>query len=198
MNRLRRKDDEGGMGIGTLIIFIAMVLVAAVAASVLISTAFNLQQQALRTGHEAILEVSSSFLVHDRYGLTDDTNSEIEVVKLKVGLAAGANGQDFKQTVVQIMSSDGEVNLLAASTHGTAGNATTYGWESIIKQEGVDNSQYIESGDLYEITLNLTATGIGSLGTQARLDIQLIPKHGTPTYLQLVTPPTIITRYVRL
>lgn len=200
MNRLRRKDEEGAMGIGTLIIFIAMVLVAAVAASVLISTAFNLQQQALRTGQEAIHEVSSSFLVHDRYGLTDEaTNSEIETIKLKIGLAAGANGQDFNQTVVQIMGADGEVNLLAADDPGGENaDGTHYGWESIIKQEGEENSQYIESGDLYEITLDVDATDIGSLGAQARLDIQIIPKHGTPTYIQLVTPATITSRYVRL
>ncbi|MFO8110441.1 MAG: archaellin/type IV pilin N-terminal domain-containing protein [Thermoplasmata archaeon] len=200
MNRLRRKDEEGAMGIGTLIIFIAMVLVAAVAASVLISTAFDLQEQARRTGQEAILEVSSSFLVHDRYGLTDDaTNSEIETIKLKIGLAAGANGQDLNQTVIQIQSADGEVNLLAAADNTTAADGTHFGWDSIIKQEGEDGSQYVDSGDLYEVTLDISEIGdIDSLGTQARVDINIIPKHGTPSYVQITTPPTITTKYVRL
>lgn len=191
-------EEEGVMGIGTLIIFIAMILVSAVAASVLISTTFNLQQQAMRTGEEAILEVSSSFMVYGKHGITNETHSSIEIIKFQIGLAAGSNPQNFHQTVINVLSPDAELNLLAAVDSSSEANSTHFGWRSIIKQEGQMNSPYIEPGDLYEISINVSATDIGWLRTQQRLHINIIPKHGTPTYFLITTPSTITTKIVRL
>ena len=63
-----KKDKRAEMGVGTMIIFIAMVLVAAVAASVLISTANKVSEQAQNTGDQAINNVASGFVVQDVTG----------------------------------------------------------------------------------------------------------------------------------
>jgi len=47
-----KENEVGSIGIGAMIVFIAMVLVAGIAASVLIQTSTKLESQAMRSGQE--------------------------------------------------------------------------------------------------------------------------------------------------
>ncbi len=193
MRRIKREDEKGAMGVGTLIVFIAMVLVAAVAASVLIDTANKLQQQAEQTGDQAIREVSTSFTVKDAYGQDNDDDGLIEDVVLKIGLAAGAPAQNLGQTMLQLKNDTAETNVKVTSTS----------YSKVIEQDSDGQIDYLEQGDIVKVEV----TGIGTasyfdtgngLGTQQDLSIQIIPKHGTPTYEQITTPPTIVDQHVDL
>jgi len=53
-------NKSGEMGVGTLIVFIAMLLVAAVAAGVLIQTASSLQEKSLATGQQSRSQISTN------------------------------------------------------------------------------------------------------------------------------------------
>lgn len=66
------KREKGEFGVGTLIIFIAMIIVAAVAATVLIQTAYILQQQAEETGSIARQDVATGFKVITIQGIRED------------------------------------------------------------------------------------------------------------------------------
>ena len=58
-----RDDDEADIGIGTLIIFIAIVLVAAIAASLMLYAGALLQQQAQKTVDDSVSEVSGGISI---------------------------------------------------------------------------------------------------------------------------------------
>ena len=67
------KKDNAAIGIGTLILFIAMILVAGMAASVLIETMNSLEQAALKSGQETLKDISSGLKVTHISGFNNGT-----------------------------------------------------------------------------------------------------------------------------
>ncbi len=63
INREMKKEEFGAIGIGAMIVFIALILVAAVASAVIIQTAEVLQQQAQSTGDDTQEEIAGKVQV---------------------------------------------------------------------------------------------------------------------------------------
>ena len=118
------ENTRAQVGIGTLIIFIAMVLVAAVAAAVLIQTSGILQQKAQQTGKQSTQEVSSNLMIKNIEGVRAKTGSNlsdtIDLLKLQVGLNVGSAPVDVKQVVISITDGTTAHNLVYA------GNTKSY------------------------------------------------------------------------
>ena len=115
-----RKDTRAQVGIGTLIIFIAMVLVAAVAAAVLIQTSGVLQQKAQATGKQATQEVSSNLIIKSIEGIrakntSVDMSDTIDMLKIRVGLNVGSAPVDVNQVVISITDGTTANNLVYAN-----------------------------------------------------------------------------------
>jgi len=180
------RNDRGQVGIGTLIIFIAMVLVAAIAAAVLIQTSGVLQQKATSTGTEAIQEVSGNIQVATVTGTRDSaTAATLTTYDLTLKVAAGAGRIDLGQMVITVKDKDSTSYLSHATTTSNITFTTT---EIRDADDSYNGTTYvINSGDLVKVTINATAAGIA---TAPREDVSftLTPEAGTPVRMDLTTP----------
>ncbi|MCD4703119.1 MAG: flagellin [Methanosarcinaceae archaeon] len=124
-----KKDTHAQVGIGTLIIFIAMVLIAAVAAAVLIQTSGVLQQKAQSTGQQATQEVSSNLIIKSIDGIratesSDSTNQSntLDLLRLRVGLNVGSGNVDMNQVVITITDGTNTNDLVYADNEKSYSN----------------------------------------------------------------------------
>ena len=153
------KDTRAQVGIGTLIIFIAMVLVAAVAAAVLIQTSGVLQQKAQATGKQATQEVSSNLIIKSIEGVrgnnasASDMSSTIDLLKLRVGLNVGSAPVDVNQVVVSITDGTTANNLVyAANTKSYASSGATNGSMQDLSTTASANLQLLMCNDTTILT----------------------------------------------
>ncbi len=94
------------MGIGTLIIFIATILVAAVAAGVLISTSGILQQRALITGQEARKKITNSVEVISILAHGNKTDESLNDIEVLLRLDAGSDPLQMKKFDISWIGQD--------------------------------------------------------------------------------------------
>jgi len=175
----RPGTDRGQVGIETLIIFIAMILVAAVAAGVLINTAGFLQNKASSTSQDSEDQVSNQVIVISATGNVDasgDPNT-VNSSDLTVMKSPGADEIDLGAATVEWVGPDGTDTLVYNGTHGPWANASTFNVTSI-KDDGGSAPVLTSKEDRF--TINLNHTGDGS-------DVLTPLEGGDEVTLRLVT-----------
>ncbi len=103
IRNILKNKDVGAIGIGAMIVFIAMVLVAGIAASVLVQTANKLEIQAMQTGDQTTAEVATGLSVADVSG--EKVEDDIQHLLITVQPRAGSDDIDLSQTFIEISDS---------------------------------------------------------------------------------------------
>ena len=200
--------DRGQVGIGTLIVFIAMVLVAAIAAGVLVNTAGFLQATAEDAGTESVDKVTNRLDVVSTHGLVNATGSEMNVdsLNLTVRLAAGSGAVSLDDTTIKYVSDTKAENLVFKNTSKTNKHETTNATALYGDNYGLNSTEYTayaldddgdssfpvvnSQADRYEIVINSSVVegGNGGLGTGDTVDLEITSRSGGSTQVIMTMP----------
>ncbi len=206
-----KEKDVGSIGIGAMIVFIAMVLVAGIAASVLIQTSTTLESQAMATGSETTDEVAGGIAVFDIEGHTSGAGGVIDALAITVRVRAGSPEIDLNETI--IILSEGTTKVLLAydfadanhfnsSVNISDGDVFGFMYSDLTNEEfgilvledadlSVSRfSPVINRGDKVMLFVDTTACFTTYSGIEERTDVfgYIYPEHGSPGVISFTSP----------
>ena len=202
-------NKNASIGIGSMVIFIAMVLVAGIAASVIIQTMNSMEQQAMRAGQETTEEVSTGISVFDIKGYVPDSGN-IDNMTITVRPRAGSADIDIGQVFIELANTDYKVIM----TYDTAGSnnwndsatgvddvfsvacfpvaANRFGILVLEDADGscIETNPVINKGDKVLLCIDTTQSFSATGGINGRTDIWGIvcPEQGSPGVISFITP----------
>ena len=104
------QKNFGSIGLGALIVFIAIILIAGIGASVLIQTSTRLESQASSTGRDTTAEVSSGLAVYSVEGYAE-TGFDISKLVIMVRPRAGTEEIDLNNIYIELSDTNKKIIL---------------------------------------------------------------------------------------
>ncbi|MEF8781296.1 MAG: archaellin/type IV pilin N-terminal domain-containing protein [Haloferacaceae archaeon] len=180
MFEFMQEEERGQVGIGTLIVFIAMVLVAAIAAGVLINTAGFLQSQSEATGQESTQQVTDRLQVVNVVGSDTGSTSQLDSLEFTVTKSPGSGDIDLTEATVEIIGPQGsDTRTIATGDISDIGSNT--------------GDVLTDDNDRLKITLSTSGNAIASDGLAAgqSATVRITTASGGTTTVELRAPDNL-------
>jgi flagellin-like protein len=189
---INEEEERGQVGIGTLIVFIAMVLVAAIAAGVLINTAGFLQSKGEATGEEASAQVSNRINVVSAFGSVDSSD-EVDFVNLTVRQAAGADNINLSKSTIQWIGPDHAVTLTHAPDTDASGLTTVTDKFNTTDVRGGNDDVLTQQSDRIKVVLDPenVADSNNNLGEGDEVQLTITTQYGSKTTYWVNVPESL-------
>ncbi|MCK4995410.1 MAG: flagellin [Thermoplasmatales archaeon] len=209
------KYNSASIGIGALIVFIAIILVAGIAASVLIQTSTHLETRAAATGRETTSEVATGLAVFSIEAYAADS-ADISKLAILVRPWAGSEKIDLIHTRIELSDATTKIILNYTTTnfskpnglddifsadvypddnypyhHASNRDGTQYG---ILVLDDYDNSisatsPVMNRGDKVYLCINTTGA-LNNIAVNTHIWGQIMPEIGYSAHLDFRTPYT--------
>ncbi|WP_162224657.1 archaellin/type IV pilin N-terminal domain-containing protein [Halorussus amylolyticus] len=192
-----RLNNRGQVGIGTLIVFIAMVLVAAIAAGVLINTAGFLQTKSEQTGQESSAQVSNRVQVVSGFGNVAN-DEKVDYVNLTVMRGSGGDDINLSTSTIEWIGPNEAKTLTAGDLEdsvekpgdGDEGDIDKFNVSEI--KDTDDSAPVLNSqDDRFRISMNATAIGGERLGEGQTVELKLTTQYGAVTIYRANVPQSL-------
>ncbi len=162
-----RDDESGSIGIGAMIVFIALILVAAVASTIIIKTAEELQQNAESTSDDTRKQISGKISILDVFvktaadPLTTTANTDVATMDVIARVASGSIGVAQGDITYYISCKVTYTDLSATFAVIDSGDATAVELDGTAIAAGVE----IGAGSTFKFEIDLTPTDASADGT---------------------------------
>jgi flagellin FlaB len=192
---VERNREEGSIGIGAMIVFIALILVAAVASTIIIKTAEELQQNAEQTSSDTRKEISGKINVVQAMVNTSSA-TDVESMVFTVKVAAGAQNL-VTQNINWVLTcgSAAAYGLVGGNLGTSALGGTDAGGATIAKPESqnadnLDGTDYgtgeLDAGEVFRFDLIVDGGDCDALaGVSETMLLKIIVTNGGTTVTEL-------------